>query len=110
MTGRARYDPSTSWHLDRGRHADPGRQTLATVITTIVITVQDRKRAAADLATERQLADGRLREERDHAEDVRQERSLGTPFLVPSRDTTATNSAGRRSALSSMGHSLTRHS
>src|SRR5258706_15740195 len=45
--------------------------TLAAVITTIVITVQDRKRAAADLADERQLADGRLREERDHAEDVR---------------------------------------
>src|SRR5258706_15707310 len=45
--------------------------TLAAVITTIVITVQDRKRAAADLADERQLADGRVREERDHAEDVR---------------------------------------
>src|SRR5260221_1851343 len=45
--------------------------TLLALATTIVITVRDRKRAAADLAIERVLADGRIRDERDHAQDVR---------------------------------------
>ena len=45
--------------------------TVAAVVINIIITVQDRRRAAASLTAERELADARLREERDHAEQVR---------------------------------------
>ena len=45
--------------------------TLATVVTTLVITMQDRRRSVTALTEERVLADARLREERDHAEEVR---------------------------------------
>lgn len=46
--------------------------TLAAVVTTIVITKQDRERAGQQLLDERAAADRRYREERDHAQEAEQ--------------------------------------